>query len=650
MKKLLAAMFVALLMGGCGGEAKKPAEDMTPSNQSSAETPPVKSPEVAKIDLDDNEPRDKIIAEAIDVDTLQKRGKKGEELYYSPNEQTLYTGWGKEMHDNGRIKSLIQVKEGKMSGLVNAWYENGQKKLEGYYKDGKPNGPATSWFDNGQKEWEMNYKDGKKYGLSTSWYRNGQKEVEGTLKDDMPDGVMVRYNEDGTEDYHITYKDGKRVFRNYNKMRISNPQPNQTSPQTPPAKPSAVSKIDLDDPVILEKIIADAIDVQKLQNRSNSGSLMFAPMKQIPYTGWSKYITAKGQVLELRQWEKGRWEDGLNIQFYESGKNRSKSNFKQGRRDGLFTEWYESGHRKFVENYKEGHLDGFSTDWYESGQKQGERNYKDGKKDGLWTEWYENGKKKGEVNYKAGKRDGKATRWYENGQIASEENWKQGIQRDAICWKPDGARCSVSNLKDGNGVLVSYYPNGRKRDEANFKEGKRNGLWTSWYENGQKKREENCKNGNPMSSVAWKPNGEKVTNIESGKRIYEERCASCHQINGLGIPKNFPPLAGSKWVTFNPGIISKIIIKGLKGEIMVKGKTYDSNLLRCLPPKLTNQEIANVVTYVRQAWGNSVPGGKFEVTEEQVSDYRIESESKIGHWTFKELKALYPLLLTDQRE
>ena len=137
MKAILFSLFVGLLLVGCG-------ESSTPSTPSD----PVDSPKA--IDLNDPITLGKIIAEATDAKSLQKRGEKGKELYYSPNEQTLYTGWGKEMHDNGRIKSLIQVKEGKMSGLINAWYENGQKKAEGTFKDGKLDGLILGWYENGR--------------------------------------------------------------------------------------------------------------------------------------------------------------------------------------------------------------------------------------------------------------------------------------------------------------------------------------------------------------------------------------------------------------------------------------------------------------------------------------------------------------------
>lgn len=183
MKASLFALFVALLMVGCGGEAKKPAEDMTESNQSSAKKPPAKSLQVAKIDLDDRETRDKIIAEAIERDKLQKQGTKGEELY-APNDQAAYTGWVKLMYPNGQIMILGQIKNGKQDGLVTKWYENGQKRQEENYKDYILMS-AVGWKPNGEKCPVTNVKDGN--------------------------GVWVWYKEDGTESFRKTYKNGKIV-------------------------------------------------------------------------------------------------------------------------------------------------------------------------------------------------------------------------------------------------------------------------------------------------------------------------------------------------------------------------------------------------------------------------------------------------------
>ena len=97
--------------------------------------------------------------------------------------------------------------------------------------------------------------------------------------------------------------------------------------------------------------------------------------------------------------------------------------------------------------------------------------------------------------------------------------------------------------------------------------------------------------------------------VDSGKKVFAVRCASCHQANGLGIAGQYPPLAGSKWATSDPGLITNIILKGLKGEIIVKGETYGTSAaVNMAAVPISDREIANVTTYARQAWGNEAPG------------------------------------------
>ena len=183
MKSVKALIAIAaLLMVGCGVDEES-GSDGSESNQTSAETPPAKTAQDDKINLDDPETLDKIIAEAIDRDKLQKRGTKGEELY-APNEQAAYTGWVKLMYPNGQIMILGQIKDGKQDGLVTKWYENGQKRQEENYKDYKLMS-AVGWKPNGEKCPVTNVKGGN--------------------------GLWVWYKEDGTESFRKTYKDGEIV-------------------------------------------------------------------------------------------------------------------------------------------------------------------------------------------------------------------------------------------------------------------------------------------------------------------------------------------------------------------------------------------------------------------------------------------------------
>ena len=132
--------------------------------------------------------------------------------------------------------------------------------------------------------------------------------------------------------------------------------------------------------------------------------------------------------------------------------------------------------------------------------------------------------------------------------------------------------------------------------------------------------------------------------VDSGKKVFTVRCASCHQANGLGIAGQYPPLAGSKWVTSDPGLITNIILKGLKGEIVVKGETYGTSAaVNMAAVPISDREIANVTTYVRQAWGNESP----EILESEVSAFREASKDQIDQWTGDQLVEMYPAAFSE---
>ena len=132
--------------------------------------------------------------------------------------------------------------------------------------------------------------------------------------------------------------------------------------------------------------------------------------------------------------------------------------------------------------------------------------------------------------------------------------------------------------------------------------------------------------------------------FESGKKIFAVRCASCHQSNGLGISGQYPPLAGSKWATSDPALISYIILKGLKGEIVVKGETYGTSAaVNMAAVPIDDREIANVSTYVRMAWGNTAS----EVTQEEVAKYRDETKEQQEQWTGEQLVDMLPAAFSE---
>ncbi|MDO4998253.1 MAG: copper-containing nitrite reductase [Neisseria sp.] len=106
--------------------------------------------------------------------------------------------------------------------------------------------------------------------------------------------------------------------------------------------------------------------------------------------------------------------------------------------------------------------------------------------------------------------------------------------------------------------------------------------------------------------------GSKEERIKAGEAIYKANCLACHGMEGKGVEGAFPPLANSDYLNadYKRGI--QAITKGLSGKITVNGKDYNSVMPAIA---LKDEEVANVLTYVLNSFGNK--GG--EVKPEEVA-------------------------------
>ncbi len=103
--------------------------------------------------------------------------------------------------------------------------------------------------------------------------------------------------------------------------------------------------------------------------------------------------------------------------------------------------------------------------------------------------------------------------------------------------------------------------------------------------------------------------------IAQGKNVFESNCLACHQANGEGVPNAFPPLAKSDFLNADHNRAINILLHGRSGPITVNGKNFDSVMPAIA---LNNGQIANVLTYVINSFGNN--GG--QVTPAQVDKQR----------------------------
>ncbi len=120
--------------------------------------------------------------------------------------------------------------------------------------------------------------------------------------------------------------------------------------------------------------------------------------------------------------------------------------------------------------------------------------------------------------------------------------------------------------------------------------------------------------------------------FERGKEHYLEVCASCHQPTGLGLEGLAPPLANSAWITGPAGRPARIVLSGVRGQIVAGGMTFSAEM----PPlgtALDDDEIAELLTYLRNEWGN-------RAAPVQGAEIRAIRTADGGHegWTAEELE------------
>jgi mono/diheme cytochrome c family protein len=121
-----------------------------------------------------------------------------------------------------------------------------------------------------------------------------------------------------------------------------------------------------------------------------------------------------------------------------------------------------------------------------------------------------------------------------------------------------------------------------------------------------------------------------------GKQFYDNVCALCHNPDGKGKPGQAPPFVGSEIVLGGPARVIRIPLVGLSGPVTVAGQEYAGlPSMPAMGASLTDEQLAAVLTYIRQSWGNKAS----EITPEQVKAVRTEVGNRTQPWTVPELNA-----------
>jgi len=104
--------------------------------------------------------------------------------------------------------------------------------------------------------------------------------------------------------------------------------------------------------------------------------------------------------------------------------------------------------------------------------------------------------------------------------------------------------------------------------------------------------------------------------LERGMDIYNKHCMACHQADGSGNPGMYPPLSETRTVNGEKQKLISILLNGQTGEIEVKGEIYNGVMV---PHNfLTDQQAADVLSYIRNSFGNNAG----RITEEDIATVR----------------------------
>ena len=108
--------------------------------------------------------------------------------------------------------------------------------------------------------------------------------------------------------------------------------------------------------------------------------------------------------------------------------------------------------------------------------------------------------------------------------------------------------------------------------------------------------------------------------IAAGQKVFSQYCVSCHQADGLGVPHMNPPLVKTTYVLGDKTKLIKIVLNGFNEDVEINGETYSNSMAS--HDFLKDEEIANVLTFVRNSFGNKAPA----ITVAQVKTVRANNK------------------------
>lgn len=232
-------------------------------------------------------------------------------------------------------------------------------------------------------------------------------------------------------------------------------------------------------------------------------------------------------------------EDGLWTYWYPSGQVQLTGSYKNGFEHGEWQWFDENGKLSRKASFADGLLEGSSINYYPNGIASDSGNYSQGRKDGLWIYKSEGGKITATGRHVRDQNEGEWVMYHPDGSISSKGSFKKGIQNGRWqFWYPGNKLFAEQEfvgeddlrfinvwdwngnqiVTNGNGTFRSFTPDGKLEKSFGVIDGKQTGTWTTFYPNGSKHEEGEFKNTLMHVLNAWNAKGEQT--VTSGMGSY----------------------------------------------------------------------------------------------------------------------------------
>ncbi len=360
---------------------------------------------------------------------------------------------------DGHKKSHAQYdKKGNQQGVDSLFYASGSIRETDEYKDDQPNGLSVSYYLNGTKKSELNMTNGKEDGLYTSYYVNGKPESSGWIVDGDNQGQWEYYDELGRLTARSNFLNGD--LNGFKEEYLPN------------GKKKTEQKLYLG---WLEKLVqydpaGNIIEQDSFPKGSGKYTLRY-PNKQI--MAQCNYV--KGDF------------DGPYKTYYFDGSTESSYFYKKGILDSTFTSYYYGGVKEYTGRYKYGNKWGTWTLYDEDGKLYSTTVYANDMMNGEKTFYFPSGNKELVSVYKDDLLNGFNDKYDPDGTLAYRVNFENDYAKTYTYLGKDSKLLQQIPLDSKNGVVKTYFPDGKPSRECVYKDGKKCGTDVTYYDNGQVK-------------------------------------------------------------------------------------------------------------------------------------------------------------------